>query len=325
MTVAAWQRELDVALETVGQAAALARDIHQRIGTKAFVKADQSPATVGDFAVQALVAHRLREAFPDDPLVAEEDSRPLRTPEGQSILQSVLDVLGGAAPRLAPNQVLEMIDRGEEAPGARFWTLDPIDGTKGFVRGGQYVVALALIVDGCVQIGLLGCPELSFGDRQQDVGSLLYAVRNRGAYRLQLAGGESTRLQVSSCGEPRSARVLRSVETSHLDLKTFDATIWALGVGRAPTLMDSQAKHAVIAAGQADLLIRIPSTRTYRDQIWDHAPGTLLIEEAGGRVTDLQGDALDFNAGRLLARNEGVIASNGALHAAVLEAVRSAR
>ena len=53
-----------------------------------------------------------------------------------------------------------MIDRGGRESGHRFWTLDPIDGTKGFLRGDQYVVALALVVKGEVQIGALACPNL---------------------------------------------------------------------------------------------------------------------------------------------------------------------
>jgi 3'(2'), 5'-bisphosphate nucleotidase len=86
--------------------------------------------------------------------------------------------------------------------------------------------------------------------------------------------------------------------------------------------MDSQAKHAVIAAGQAELLIRLPATREFRDTIWDQAAGSLIVEEAGGRVTDLHGIPLDFAAGRRLARNEGVLASNGRIHATVVDAIR---
>jgi len=87
-------------------------------------------------------------------------------------------------------------------------------------------------------------------------------------------------------------------------------------------LMDSQAKHAVIAAGQADLLFRCPIEREFRERIWDQAAGSIIIEEAGGQVTDLHGTPLDFAAGRILARNEGVIASNGHLHGAALRAVQ---
>ena len=325
MNLEPWQREVNVALGVVREGAALARDIRQRLGGHALLKADRSPVTVADFSVQALVAHRLGQAFPDDPLVAEEDSASLQRPDARPTLQSVLDVLHRAVPDLPADQVLEAIDRGRGMPGQRFWTLDPVDGTQGFVRGDQYVVALALIVGGRVEIGLLGCPELSLGDGRRDaVGAIVYAVRNRGAFRASLAGGEFAPLRVSSRREPRLARVLRSFESDHIDIKTFNETIRTLGIEAAPTLMDSQAKHAVIAAGQAELLIRLPATQEFRDKIWDQAAGSLIIEEAGGRVTDMRGNSLDFGTGRMLVRNEGVIASNGHLHAAVLDAFLSA-
>lgn len=318
-----WHHEFDLAVAAVRDGAILARDLRQRVGERAFLKADQSPVTVADFAVQALVAHRLGQAFPDDPLVAEEDAASLRAPEARAVLQSVLDALRRTLPGLSSDQLLDLIDRGQGAPGERFWTLDPVDGTQGFVRGDQYVVALALIVRGRVQIGLLGCPELSLSEGPRDaVGSIVCAVRDRGAFQSSMTGDGFTELRVSSCRDPRLARVLRSFEARHIDLRTFNEIITALRVEATPTLMDSQAKHAVIAAGRADVLIRVPATKTFRDKIWDQAAGTLIIEEAGGRVTDLQGVSLDFGAGRVLTRNEGVIASNGHLNAAVLDAVQ---
>ena len=293
MNLEPWQREFDVALGAVREGAMLARDIRQRIGADALLKADRSPVTVADFAVQALVAHRLGQAFPDDPLVAEEDSASLQLPDARPTLQSVLDVLRRAVPDLPADQVLEAIDRGRGMPGQRFWTLDPVDGTQGFVRGDQYVVALALIVGGRVEIGLLGCPELSLTDGRREAGGINrrmpFGIAERSAGRS--GGDEFAPFRVSSRREPRLARVLRSFESDHVDIKTFNETIRTLGIEAAPTLMDSQAKHAVIAAGQAELLIRLPATPEFRDKIWDQAAGSLIIEEAGGRVTDMRGNS----------------------------------
>jgi len=319
-----WQHECDVALGAVREAAVLARTLRQQIGASAIRKADQSPVTVADFAVQALVAHRLASAFPDDPLVAEEDAAWLRSPEARPTFQSVVEALHRVEPDLGPDQVFEAIDRGRGAPSERFWTLDPVDGTKGFIRGDHYVVALALVVRGRVELGLMGCPQLSLMERPPGiVGSIVYAIRGQGAFCASMAEEEITRLAVSHVRAPRLARVLRSFEVEHIDQTTFDHVLRTLRVEVGPTLMDSQAKHAMVAAGRADLLIRLPAAEGYCEKIWDQAAGALLIEEAGGRVTDRHGEPLDFACGRTLARNVGVIASNGRLHEAVIDALRT--
>ena len=100
------------------------------------------------------------------------------------------------------------------------------------------------------------------------------------------------------------------------------ATGYQLGNHQPSIPMDSQAKHVALAAGAADLLIRFPPTDDFHDAIWDCAAGSLLVEEAGGRVTDLDGRALDFRTGRRLVANRGLAASNRRLHEDVLSAIR---
>lgn len=86
--------------------------------------------------------------------------------------------------------------------------------------------------------------------------------------------------------------------------------------------MDSQAKHVLLAAGAAELLLRFPPDADYHETIWDQAAGSLLIQEAGGQVTDIEGRALDFSTGRRLLHNRGLIASNGFFHEAAVDAIR---
>jgi 3'(2'), 5'-bisphosphate nucleotidase len=321
-----WRRELAVALDAVGDGAFLARHIREQTGDRAWLKADRSPVTVADFAVQALVAHRLVGSFPDDPLVAEEDAAPLRAPSGRQLADAVVAALQDAAPNVAPGLVFDLIDRGRAAPASRFWTLDPVDGTRGFVRGDQYVVALSLIVAGHVEVAAIGCPAMPPVDPPgSQPGWIACAVRGCGAYAASLHGGPFSRLCVSSCRDVRSARVVRPFEAGHFDVARLEAILRTLGVQSSPVLMDSQAKHLLVAAGRADLFIRVPATPAFRDKIWDQAAASLIIEEAGGRVTDLNGNRLDFGVGRLLAANQGVVASNGLLHAAALEAIHKAR
>ena len=83
--------------------------------------------------------------------------------------------------------------------------------------------------------------------------------------------------------------------------------------------MDSQAKYGVVARGEAEIYLRMPTRADYREKIWDHAAGVLIVEEAGGTVTDITGRALEFQHGRELLANRGVIVTNGRLHARVLK------
>jgi 3'(2'), 5'-bisphosphate nucleotidase len=314
-----FSRDLETATAIVQMAATLARDIRRSFGDQVLSKADRSPVTVADFAVQAFVASRLAETRPGDPLVAEEDAAALRTAEGSAMLGGVTAALANVLPGTSADDVLRAIDRGGGETGDRFWTLDPIDGTQGFIRGDQYVVALALIVNSRVEVGVLGCPELALGGHTRR-GIIAAARRGHGAFRLWLDGTERRRLAVRPTEDARELGVLRSLEDGHVDLPAFTAVVESLGITAPPIRMDSQAKHAVLAAGEGDLLLRLTAPG-YHEKIWDQAVGSLLIEEAGGRVTDAIGQPLDFSAGRTLARNRGVIASNGRVHAAVIDAL----
>lgn len=152
-------------------------------------KADASPVTTADFGVQAVVSLSLRAQLGDAQfrLLAEEDAATLRG-AGGALLVAVVAAVNAAYPRAAwareravtdgggdapasdapwtAAEVLDAIDAGavDEAAGlpASYWILDPIDGTKGFVRGEQYCVGLAYAEGGAPVLGVLGCPNLPF-------------------------------------------------------------------------------------------------------------------------------------------------------------------
>jgi 3'(2'), 5'-bisphosphate nucleotidase len=316
------------AMRAVEEAVDLVREVEQTAAGGALSKRDASPVTIADFGVQGLIAARLARDRPSDSLVAEEDASALRT--NPALTARVVDFVRQADPAVDPDRMLNWIDRGSGPTGRRFWALDPVDGTKGLLRGGQYVVALALIVGGTVQLGVLGCPRLSLGqypatDAVDDVrgeGGIALAARGRGAWWSARSGGSLRRLSVSQVSDRGRARVLHSFEMPHSDVEALRHVVESLGVKRPPLLMDSQAKHAVVASGHADVLLRFPTQKGLHDAIWDQAAGSVLVEEAGGRVTDLLGRGLDFSAGRYLSRNDGLVATNGVLHDAVLKAVQ---
>jgi 3'(2'), 5'-bisphosphate nucleotidase len=320
-----YEREKEVAIAAARIAASLCEQVRQGITPTAIEKRDRSPVTVADFGSQAIICRLLSEAFPQDPIVAEEDAAVLRQPDMVENLAQVVTVVQNSMPDATPDQVLDWIDRGNGSVGKRFWTLDPIDGTKGFLRGDQYAVAIALIEAGQVKLGVLACP--AFAPEMSPVGTtgaLLVAVRGQGAMMLPLQGGDAYPIQVASSEHSSSLRFVEGVEATHSDHSQQEAIAKATGITAPSLRIDSQAKYGVVACGQATLYLRLPSPKTphYREKIWDHAAGSILVQEAGGQVTDISGTPLDFTLGAELAANRGVIVSNGASHQAVLTALR---
>ena len=321
-----YSTEANFALQAVREASVLCRDIQGEMVTPALSKSDRSPVTVADFASQAVVARMLKEALPEDPLVAEEDSHVLQKPEERERLTAVTEFVQRIFPDEDEETVCSHIDVGRAEPSLRYWTLDPIDGTKGYLRGGQYVVALALIENGQVKLGALGCPNLSV-DLQPDIGgegASLIAVKGGGAWVFGMEGDETNRLRVSDVDRGVDARILRSFAAEHTDPDKQERLVTSLGTSHEAVHMDSQAKYALLAAGRGDLIFRLvsPERPDYEEFIWDQAAGSLIVTEAGGRVTDLNGRDLDFSSGRQLSNNVGVVASNGVLHEQALRALQ---
>lgn len=316
---------VQTALRAVRQAAVLMRLIQRETVVSSLTKVDKSPVTVADFASQAIIGRFLSQAFPDIPLVAEETSTVLRDPDGEKTLAQVRQYVGKVIPEATLESVCEWIDFGGAEPGKQFWVLDPIDGTKGFLRGDQYVVALSLVEEGLPRIGVLGCPNLRDGSipDMEGIGSVVLAVRGQGAWVTSMAEDDNhwKQIKVSTQSDASQARMLRSFEAGHTNVDQIDELAYWLDVQVEPIRMDSQAKYAVLAAGGGEIIIRLlsPDRPDYREKIWDQAAGSIILEEAGGRLTDLSGKPLDFSQGRMLRNNRGVLATNGLLHEKVLQ------
>lgn len=310
------------------EAAVLARAIQAASAVHNLTKSDCSPVTVADFAIQAVAARRLHTDFPGVVLVAEERAARLREAEQAEMLGVIASFVAQVIPGATGDAVCDWIDEGAGEPGDDFWTLDPIDGTKGYRRGGQYAIALARIQNGRVIYGGLACPVLAENGDSSAMGGgvVALAARGQGAWQAPLStpGAAFSPLSVSSCADASRARIMRSYESGHTNVDTLEALAALLGIpGDQCVRMDSQAKYACMAAGGAEMLFRLLSSAQpeYRECIWDQAAGSIVVEEAGGRVTDLRGAPLDFSQGLRLAGNIGVFASNGHLHEAGLTAL----
>lgn len=321
------KKELNVAVQAVRQAATLCRAVQARITDEAIQKKDRSPVTVADFGSQALVCKALAEHFADDPVIAEEDSAALREGENADKLDQVVAHVADIVPGASVEDVCGWIDHGGAKQYAgRFWTLDPIDGTKGFLRNEQYAVSLALIVEGQVVLGVLGCPNLPVQPpAEQPTGVVFYATRGGGAFAGPLDDGDAapTKIAVSDTHNTAAARFCESVESGHSSHGDSETIAQQLNISEKPIRRDSQAKYATVARGEADIYMRLPTRADYRECIWDHAGGVVVVTEAGGKVTDIHGKALAFTHGSKLETNRGVIVSNGHLHDAVLAAIEA--
>ena len=116
---------------------------------------------------------------------------------------------------------------------------------------------------------------------------------------------------------------MQSYERYHASKSRMGRARDYAGLGNVKLLeWDSMEKYALVACGDADLYMRLPREGSaYAHKIWDHVAGVALVQNAGGTITDLDGGPLDFSQGEILP-NAGLIASNGARHQQVVEAVQ---
>ena len=148
-------------------------------------------------------------------------------------------------------------------------------------------------------------------------------MQNEGTYLTDLDGEHAQPVCVNQTNIEQ-IQLIESVEAAHSDRPQQEAIAKFLGLTRTPIRMDSQAKYGAVARGDADLYLRIPLPQdsSRRENIWDHAAGAIIVCEAGGQVTDLDGQALDFSLGAKLTQNRGIVASNGSIHERVLKAAK---
>uniref|UniRef100_A0A7N0SWC2 3'(2'),5'-bisphosphate nucleotidase n=1 Tax=Kalanchoe fedtschenkoi TaxID=63787 RepID=A0A7N0SWC2_KALFE len=364
--------ELEVAVRAVQMACLLCQGVQEKLVAKdsnqVQSKDDNSPVTVADWSVQAVVSWILSQRFGREnvSIVAEEDTESLSEADAAGLLDSVVSTVneclaeawrfGLEGPRVAlgVNDVLDAIGRCNSVGGGegRFWALDPVDGTLGFVRGDQYAVALALIEDGEVVLGVLGCPNypmrkewLNYHQRYYrlmsklnppsadswDRGCVFYARRGSGEAWMQpllhkdkvYSWPHSARpVRVSSVVDPALATICEPVEKANTSHSFTAGLAQSVGIRNQPLRVYSMVKYAAIARGDAEIFMKF-ARAGYKEKIWDHAAGVVIIQEAGGVVTDAGGKPLDFSRGVYLeCLDRGIIACSSAeMHEKIIQAV----
>lgn len=359
-----YYREIQAAVDVVERACRLCIDVKKSLFSsdgQILEKNDQTPVTIADFGVQALISLELGKLFPSVPLVAEEDSAFLRS---SNLVDSVVNVVSDRGSSkdeaITKDNVLEAIDRGGKfgPEPATYWVLDPIDGTRGFVKGREalYVVGLALVVEGEIVLGVMGCPNWQEEDSNKSAtevkeyekapfapGIIMVAHVGCGAWSKGLLDIESsttkmhmnwTRSFVDGCCLVQKGRfcISESQTWESLPLSPlFDSTTSVDSIGDnqvllLPTCCGSLCKYLMVASGRASVFIqRARAERIIK--VWDHAVGVICVHEAGGKVTDWRGDELDLAADRVDRRAlfppGGILVSNSSLHDQILEVIAS--
>ena len=316
------ERELAAAVEAVRSASALCRGAQGRLlAGETLTKGDDSPVTVADFAAQAVVCSVLTRSLGAIEMVGEETAADLADGvdgDRSALLDGVVELARrqlGASTSVA-DVVASIAVGASDGSSDRFWTLDPIDGTKGFLRGDQYAIALALVEHGEVVLGVLGCPNLPNPDGSS--GATFVAVDGRCE---MVTDSGSAPARVAAPATIAEARLCESVESGHTNQDHSAQVAELLGIRADPYRIDSQCKYGAVARGDASIYLRLPTRAGYVEKIWDHAAGKFVVEQAGGRVTDVTGAPLDFSHGWGLVANRGVIATDGRFHDEVVAAV----
>ena len=224
-------------------------------GFEVEVKTDQSPVTICDRAAEAIILDALAAAAPGVPVIAEEE------------------VAAGRIP----------------AHGETYFLVDPLDGTKEFVRGGDdYTVNIGLIVDRVPRLGVVFQPALE---------RLHLGLVGRGAW---LEEGRTRRpIATRPLGEARDAVASKS----HFNQATADYLEQAIGAC-GHVSVGSSLKFCIVAEGRADIYPRLSPTSE-----WDTAAGHAVLLAAGGRCDGPDGSPLTYGKSAFL--NRGFCATAG--------------
>jgi 3'(2'), 5'-bisphosphate nucleotidase / inositol polyphosphate 1-phosphatase len=315
--------ELKTAIQAVNKACSLCMGVQRDRAIDTVQKMDRSPVTIADIGSQAVITIELQKEFPDDPVVGEEDTHFIK--ENETLRKKILALVNTQVASIEEKTLIDIIAYGtrEIDYSGRFWTVDPIDGTKGFLRGDQYAVALGLVENGEVVAGVLGCPNLPHDIERPEAGKgcIFFAKKGGGAFFQHIGRTNEQKLSVNRKSDLSQARFCESVEESHVSHDTHAEISSRLGITAAPYRIDSQCKYAAVGRGDASIYLRLPRDKDYREKIWDHAAGSIIVTEAGGLVTDFLGNVLDFSTGRKLSNSIGLVATTGNIHERVLNAI----
>lgn len=261
--IVTYEQEKQVALKAAVSAARLCEQVRREPAFEALEKGDGTPVTLADFGSQAVICRAISEAFPDDQIVAEEDAAGLDRPGMAERFGRITAYVQGVLSEASEKPVIDWIDLGRGHVEPRFWAIDPIDGTKGFLRGDQYAVAVALIEEGEVKLGILACPALFVGpgEANGEKGVLFVGALDQGAVMSPLHGGSFKAIHVTEGSESMDLPFVESFESAHSDHAQQKEVAESLGSHMPLLRVDGQPKYGIVARGEAFAYMRFPSSQ----------------------------------------------------------------
>jgi 3'(2'), 5'-bisphosphate nucleotidase len=239
------------------------------------------------------------KAIPDAPASISTDA----DKQSQAV---ILDSLHAAYPddALCAEETTDLLADVPQT-GPRQWIVDPIDGSRGFARkNGEFSVMVAFVIDGRIALGVVAEPALE---------RLTYAVRGGGCWQKDTANSNPVRCRVSRANDLAAATLIQSHSSKG---KPPSPQLAALKPARVVESYSAGIKLARVARGEVDLYLN--NYPAFHD--WDSCAGQVLVEEAGGRVTGLGGQELSYGLPGAK-QTFGLLASNGAVHDAALQAL----
>ncbi|MEN9475568.1 MAG: hypothetical protein RIS48_2290 [Pseudomonadota bacterium] len=216
----------------------------------------------------------------DFSVLAKTDASPVTEADwrAEALITPALQVLLPGVPVLAEEAAAAGLAPAAAGLGERFWLVDPLDGTREFVqRNGEFTVNVALIEQGWPVLGVVLAPAL---------GQLYAGAAGLGAFT-QFGSDAGTRRPIEARRPPAEGLTVLA-SRSHGDQAALNAFLADQPVARIRQA-GSSLKLCLLAAGEADLYPRFGRTME-----WDIAAGQAVLEAAGGRVEDLQGQPLRY-------------------------------
>jgi 3'(2'), 5'-bisphosphate nucleotidase len=291
-----YNKELSLAVNLIKKASEITEWFKER-GAETFIKRDHSPVTLADFSVQVFVLSQLKEFYPEDQVIAEENESDLITKKSENSIKECFKEL----------DIGEITDiksilsyRGQSSE--RQWAVDPIDGTKGFMEGLTYAIGISLLDDSKSKMCAISVP--TYNEKDQ---AIFVAETGQGA-KVSYNNNNFELIHVSRQNDIKNARLCQSL---HYDLPWVTQFADKIGIQHRIQI-DSMAKFCMVADGSYDLYIK--PLMGFHVATWDYSQGDLLVREAGGRVTDLDEEHLVFKNEKCKLRAPGIITSNGILH-----------